>query len=435
MFTYAYLTHHIVPGPQSISYFVPITLLPIALLIPPTRLSRWQSICLFMPLMVASTLHAWIQMRGVDVISVDVLLWAFYLLVLKDPWNDFRYVGSSSRKQNDASAQYEVMEEGLPYPPTMTGRLSWVVMLLASMQLQGWRIGKHSHDVLQKPVHRTTARASFAKQALLSFIRGYIILDLACAYQTSDRYFTDLNTTISSPLPFSEPTGLLRPRLFRACIMGTQVWALISQFIYTPCLILVSLNALHRLPDEWSPHAWPPLFGDPSVVLNRGIRGFWGQYWHQAMRVFTSAPGEAVGDLLRLKQRSLARYVLVITMAFGLSGIIHMGLVPPEPLYASQGVNEIRLHVAEFFWLQPVAIMFEICAMRIVSLGVSLQSFDRGVRKALKMVVNLVWVVVWFNFCLPVFGEATRQLGYWRVYLVPVSLWRGLGGQGWIAWE
>jgi len=92
MLTYHDLTHHIIPGPQSYSYFIPHLLLPLALLTPRSLLSRWQSIALFMPIIAATTLHAWWMMGGVDVISVDTLLHALLLLVLKDPWADFRYV-------------------------------------------------------------------------------------------------------------------------------------------------------------------------------------------------------------------------------------------------------------------------------------------------------------------------------------------------------
>ena len=38
--------------------------------------------------------------------------------------------------------------------------------------------------------------------------------------------------------------------------------------------------------------AWmhPPIFGPFSAVLEDGLNGFWGQYWHQIFRItFTSA--------------------------------------------------------------------------------------------------------------------------------------------------
>jgi hypothetical protein len=88
-YAYMYFVRHIIPGPQSISYLVPHILLPIALLTPRSVLSRWQSIALFMPIMVGCTIHAWTVMGGVDVISLNGLFWTTFLLVLKDPWTEF----------------------------------------------------------------------------------------------------------------------------------------------------------------------------------------------------------------------------------------------------------------------------------------------------------------------------------------------------------
>ena len=43
---YHHLTQHIVPGPQSLSYFVTLLILPLALLIPRSVLSRWYAVTL-----------------------------------------------------------------------------------------------------------------------------------------------------------------------------------------------------------------------------------------------------------------------------------------------------------------------------------------------------------------------------------------------------
>ena len=439
MLTYTYLTLHIVPGPQSHSYFIPIALLPIALLIPRNVLSRWRSICLFMPLIVASTVHAWVQMNGVDVISVDVLLWSLYLLALKDPWNDFRYVGltQNRRAQRQPSENAELLDKrecaGVSYPPALLERLPWVGTVLVSIRLHGWKIGQPSHVELHSRTGGFEAsRAGFVKKSLTSFVRGYLALDVARAYQTFDPYFNDLSTSISSPLSF-DGIQILPLQLFRSFIIAAQGWALLSQLMYLPCLLLVGLNAMRCLPDDWSPHTWQPFFGEPKVILDRGVRGFWGQYWHQAMRVFVSAPGEAIADLLKLNRGSTLRYVVLTTTAFGLSGIIHMGLVPPDPLHSTMEVNAIRLHIGAFFWIQPLAIIAEVCSARMVSRCIGLDVL-KGVDLTLKRAVNLAFFVMWFTFCIPFLGEAVRQLGYWRVWPVPVSLWRGLRGEGWILW-
>ena len=465
--TYEYLTHHIVPGPQSFSYFVPLVLLPVALLIPRDVLSRWQSIVLFMPIMVLASVHAWIVIDGVDVISVDVLLWAFYLLVLKDPSREFRYVWNGEvRKGNVGSADeqssvgeiedHEVVTEedrlmesygGVsrtqdsysndiqeqPYPSSPKERIPWVLTLLASIRLNNWKIGQQSHDKLQPPPS-SAKHTPFVIQSVLSIVRGYLVLDMTRAYISYDPYFIDLNISISSSLPFEE-LWFIPPKLLRSTVIGAQGWALISQMFYLPCVLAIGLNALGALPDEWSPNTWPHFFGSPRVILLHGVRGFWSQYWHQSMRAFATEPGYATAKLLGLKRGGLLRYAMITISAFGLSGIIHMGLVPPQPLYATIDVNSIRLHVAAFFWVQVIAILVEVVIIRILSIFVSIQYWQQGLGLKVRMLVNVLSFVAWFAVCLPLFGEAARQLGYWRVWPMPISLWRGLRDEGWVTWS
>ncbi|KAK0250274.1 hypothetical protein B0A54_15128 [Friedmanniomyces endolithicus] len=259
MLTYHDLTHHIIPGPQSFSYFIPHLLLPLALLTPRSLLSRWQSIALFMPIIVATTFHAWWSMGGVDVISVDTLLHALLLLVLKDPWADFRYVSRARIDKDDdtgdtqtttglpavtANGQVDkrtsiVQPKGhtkrldpssrtslpppheQPYPPTLLTRLPWVGTLLVSLRLNNWKINLPPHDRTQPSVPAFPTRRAFAIYALLSFARGYLILDLTRAYIAQDPYFTDSSLAISSPLPFPALRGL-PPQLLRSMVVGAQ---------------------------------------------------------------------------------------------------------------------------------------------------------------------------------------------------------------------
>ena len=466
--TYSYLTHHIIPGPQSFSYFIPLLLLPITLLIPRKTLSRWQSITVFIPIMLVATLHAWWKMKGVDVISVDVLLWALFLLVLKDPRNDFRFVklgngdegGISTRNPvdkikdgkdvgiNDGSTgEHSIVSnncendsdsrvQGQSYPSGPSSfwkHLTWVCTLLVSIRLDNWKIGLSAHDQRQPPPPAFANRMAFVAQTLISFIRGYMILDLTTAYISYDPYFTDLSLSIFSPLPF-RLLSFLPPQLLRSMIIGVQAWALISQMFYLPCLLPVSLHALGLLADEWSPHNWATYFGSPDAIFLHGIRGFWGEYSHQTMRHSSSGPGYAIADAFSLRGGSLLRYAVITTVAFGLNGVVHMGLVPPEPLHATVDANTIRLYVAAFFWVQPVAMLTEVVVIRLLKRLNSMGSRQRCTIRQLIMLANAIWVISWFSLCLPLLGEAGRQLGYWRVWPVPVSIWRALKGEEWIAW-
>ena len=473
---YHHLTNHIVPGPQSISYFVPLLLKPLALLIPRSILARWQSVLIFMPIIVACTVHAWWCMGGVDVISVDGLLWAFFLLVFKDPWRDFRWVGSSTQPGKQSSRQGPGVVKaptGLPeadgvgglseqtvliqpatpqseaklgvkttprskkeneesYPSTLWKRLPWVGTLVISIRLNNWRVNSPSHDRYQPPLPAFKSRTSFVCYALFCFVRGYLVLDLTRAYISYDLYFTDTTVSITSLLPFKS-LRYVPPQLVRSMVVGAQAWALISQMFYLPCLLPIGLHALGWLKDEWSPHNWPTYFGSPMVIFKHGIRGFWGRYWHQTMRWSVSGPGYALADALHLRSSGLARYLVITTIAFGLSGTVHMGLVPPEPLHATVNFNTIRLCVAGFFWVQPIAMLFEMLITRLAARTGGPIYRTASVLEP-RMLINAIWVVTWFSLCLPLLGEAGRQMGYWRVWPVPVSLWKGIRREGWIAW-
>ena len=424
---YNHLTHHIVPGPQSISYLVPLVLLPTALLIPRTTLSRCQNIFLFMPVITACIVHAWWAMGGVDVISVDVLLWSLLLLVLQDPWKDFRWVvrkddSQTSRRsgegrstpnagttlpdvqqtKNETSTsertallsppnsdgvakaennphshvQQPVSEQS--YPDLFSHRLQWVGTLLVSTRLNNWKISSPSHDRKQPPTPAFQNRLSFVLYTIFCFIRGYLVLDLTRAYISYDVYFTDPHMAIRSPLPFGGVDGF-SAQFVRAMVTGAQAWALISQMFYLPCLFPVGLHALGLLSDEWSPHLWPSYFGSPEAIFLYGVRGFWGTYWHQTMRWSVAGPGYAVADGLQLKVGGLVRYSLITVVAFGLSGTVHMGLVPPQPLHATVGANLIRLYVAGFFWTQPMAMLVETLVAKIMSCVTGLSLWRAGV--------------------------------------------------------
>ena len=414
-----------------------------------------------------STIHAWTRIGGVDVISVDVLLWAFFLLALKDPWRDFRYVeftneqrpGRSSRRTAGSTSDQTRNEANSPldertvlidhqredhggtnkvqeqsYPLQLSERLSWTLKLLVSIRLNNWKVNHPSHDKGQPPLPAFPNRASFVTQTIISSIRGYLILDLTRAYISYDPYFVDSSISITSPLPFTH-LRLVPAQLLRSMIVGGQAWALVGQLFYLPCLLPVGINALGLLPGEWSPHNWSPYFGSLKAIVLNGLRGFWGKYWHQTMRYTVSSPGYAIADALRLRQSSLLRYVIITAIAFGLSGVTHMGLVPPEPLHATTSANSIRLCIAGFFWAQSVALLLEVLVSRLAAHLCTPETWQGGAGLRLRMVINALWVIAWFTVCLPLLGEAGRQLGYWGVWPVPVSVYKGMRGEGWLAWQ
>ncbi|KAF2716990.1 hypothetical protein K431DRAFT_288935 [Polychaeton citri CBS 116435] len=436
-------------------------------------------------------------MRGVDVVSCNALLWSLFFLVFRDPWRDFcrldtekPHVEERRFKRREKLREWELYgrvaspgspagseseelvsqlkkkETGLPtslaspgrfkarrrvafrraeytYPgeddASILARLGWVGTLLASIRLTNWKIGLASHDKAQPPPKGFSSRRLFIVQAVISFFRGYLILDLTSAYTGHDAFFTNPAVSITSPLPpnilGAGPVRLIPPHFIRTMVTAAQAWALISQMFYLPCLLPVCLNYFDLVPDQWSPHTWPSYFGPWRSVLKNGVRGFWGRYWHQTMRHSVAAPGYALADFMGWceDEGGLKRYALITASGFLLSGVVHMGLVPPEPLHATLEPNQIRLLVAGFFWLQALPVMVEALASRSFSKkchGSYNNPWDVNGRR----IFVGIWVLFWFSFSLIPLAEAGKQLGYWRVWLVPLSIWKRLNEGTWIAW-
>ncbi|KAI5196711.1 hypothetical protein AUEXF2481DRAFT_30477 [Aureobasidium subglaciale EXF-2481] len=383
--TYDKLVNRIVPGPQSLSYFIPLVILPIAFAIPPWVISKQALCAITLPIITASLIHAWIVMGGIDVISFDMLLHSYHLLLFNDPRRHFRRVVATERsepataKGNQTpllgnSANISVKDESTTpryveqsYPSNWNERLPWIGTLIITMRFVDWKIGSPSHDSI---------------------------------------------------------------RLLRSAIMALQVWATVGQQFQLPCTVPVALHWAGYLPDAWSPHLWPTFFGSFRAMFTTSslgaVRNFWGRYWHQTLRFYCSSPGVWLSDLLHLSRRSYARYVLLAATTFFLSGIVHIGLVPRDPMFAVESANQIRLRIATFFWLQPVGFAIEMAASIILR--------RLGTPKSVYVMLNILWFMAWCCFVLPPLGEAGRNLGYWRMWPVPLSLWRGLIHGKWLTW-
>ena len=457
---YAHLTLHIIPGPQTLTYFLPLFPLSTALLVPPYMVSHAQLIWLNLPIIYACILHTWFYGGGLDVISVNVLLWSTDLIALQDIRGTYRCVhvipreiqvhlkedsGSTLANKHEEAAKDEAALEydrnGLtiweePYPRPMS-RISWVLTLLCSLRLTNWKINSSAHDRHQPfiPVSRVQA----LKHALVVALRSYLVLDTAAFYARFDPYFASPLIGIDSPIPlqnsalvsFSVLAKILSPRVIRCAAIAAQLYGAICLGGALGVPILLFVNQIGLLDDAWSPQSYPPFFGPFSAVMDRGVRGLWGNWWHGMMRYITTIPGMRLSQALGLPSSSTSDYALRVISAFFFSGFIHAGLVPPEPMYATTSLWRLRLWVAAFFWMQILAIGVEMAFEMITK-----RRFEKGDKATVvKRGCTLLWVCAWLCICLPVLGGAAKELRYTRVYPIPISAWNGLTGEGWIRWH
>ena len=102
-----------------------------------------------------------------------------------------------------------------------------------------------------------------------------------------------------------------------------------------------------------------------------------------------------------------------------------MGLVPPEPLNARLSAGAIRLLIGAFFWCQCVGFAAEVGVADLLR-GSKGAGGIRG--SAWARVGVLVWVLGFLGATLPLLGWAGKELGYFALYPLPVSLWMGVFG-------
>ena len=457
---YTHLTLHIIPGPQTATYFFPLFLLPTTFLVPPYMVSHAQLVWLNLPIIYACISHTWYFGGGLDVISANILLWSTDLIALQDVRGIYKRVhveplerllqasegdGSTLVINHEQARKDEGILEryrhGLttwdePYPPPRP-RISWVLALLCSLRMTNWKIGSPTHDRHQPfiPVSRTRV----LKHALITALRSYIILDTAAFYARFDSYFTSHIMGIDSPITlqssapavFRVLAKVLPARLIRCAAIAGHVYGAISLGGALGVPILLLVNRMSLLDDTWSPQSYPPFFGPFSAVMDRGVRGAWGSWWHGMMRYSTTIPGMRLSQALGFSSSSISDYALRVISAFFFSGCIHAGLVPPEPMYATMSAWRLRLWVAAFFWMQILAVGVEMAFEKIKKRWVG-----RGDGATmLKRVATLMWVAVWLCICLPVLGHAAKELGYTTVYPVPISACNAIKGEGWIRWH
>lgn len=433
MASYDYLTAHVVPGPQSVSYFLPTLLLISALLIPPTVLSHRQLSLLFLPLIYFCHLHAGLKIGCIDVPTVGHALWSFALLAYWDPRKSFKRIrmgdisGGSPGKAGQTSSQY--WEQ--PYPPALSQRLPWVLTLLLSMRLTNWKIGDPSHDRSQPSV--TMTRRAFLKHASLNLFRSYFLLDIACSYVQIDPYFFQpMAVDMALPHHFSvshpalEWIRVIPPRLIRSATLAAQTYSSINFGFYILTIPAIALNYFGILPDEWSPQNCTTFFGSFSSVTTRGLRGIWGSWWHQMNRHMMSTPGRALNRAFGVPTSSNIGYACLVTMAFFFSGILHMGLIPPQPLRTTVSPNKMRLYLGAFFWVQIAGFAIEHIFEKIHK--------NLSLPRTVNQILVLSWLVLWLSLSLPLLTPPFREMEYWQWYPLPVSFLQGLFGSRWLMW-
>lgn len=438
---YDHLTLHIVPGPRSPLYFLPFVLLFATLLTPPSCLALRTIRFAILPAICALQVYIWERDQSFDVISFDGLLTIFMFLGWYDVRERFQHV--SWRAPDRTKAELEA------YPVRIGwAKLRWIGTLFISLQLKDFLIGERSHDQkqLRPPIRRRFS--TFFLRTLLHAVFSYLLLDTTSWLIRSEAH-PALRGILIPPRVGAPPLAWHATFLQSITLLAHLYAALSLYTAYLPMLLLLALiwpfPALHHHPFV-SPLVLNPHFGAIGSIWSPtparpawGLRAFWGIFWHQNLRYLTSAPGLALAHVLGLRERSTARYGVIATVAFVLSGIVHMGMVPPEPLHTSMSAAELRLRIAGFFWLQAAGVGIEVLldrrrARKARGQGPVTKQAGSAQTVPPYSAVARLGMAAWTLAFLAVAAYFTalpvgRELEWWRMPAVPVSLVAYLAGE------
>ncbi|KAL4919433.1 membrane bound O-acyl transferase family-domain-containing protein [Aspergillus aurantiobrunneus] len=393
------------------------------------------------------------------------LIWTSTLLFFNDAERDFRRIervrstgtqGVAGQQNGHASSEEHKPNEFLggtdtlvwqPYPQSFMHRLGWTFALAVNMRGPDFSFRISSLDPLPPQLdsknhsaHETpeNPRAkSRIRTAFIRFLLAYIALDVLKVMMIWDPYFMG---TISSSPPFplnhlSEIPGLIRA--YRSLLSGVSVYCALQCVTALNPIFFLGLSstfpnasrAVTATPLD-VPWLYADQFGQFAAILDDGLSGTWGKWWHQMFRFGFISTAKWIISFLPFavsSHRSLRRMITTI-VAFGISGLIHsFGSYTQlgEEIYPLSGTFL-------FFILQAVGIFVQDTFSQIAVAQLKRHGLPP---RWLRRIGNMAFVIGWLLFSGNRIADDFAKGGMWLTEPIPFSLLRGWMGRDWLCWR
>ena len=370
--------------------------------------------------------------------------------------------GTSSEPASDdgdakgSTPPHQLVWQG--FPKSLGHRLDWTIDLCTSFRGPGWNwristlppvdlppsfvpsdLSASRLAQIQLATTPPSTLRALNRKAALDMIIYYLLVDIMKSTMMSDPYFWGA-AALSSALPYdppyinASPIAITTLRLLIS--MSSVILALSLIFSLSPLffsLLLPNLAPNLTKSPMTEPLLNPPYWGPfVSSVLDHGLPGFWGRWWHQMFRFGYQEPGRVlIEQTLRWDPRTQKATVVQVVVAFVISGSLHAcasysafadsrPLAGPFAFFAMQGVGVLGQSLFAKWFANTV--------------------FDVKTRapRWARRVLNITSVAVWFYWTGPLLADDFARCGVWLFEPLPVSLVRGLGfgpiGEGWWCW-
>ncbi|TDL13153.1 hypothetical protein BD410DRAFT_797697, partial [Rickenella mellea] len=235
----------------------------------------------------------------------------------------------------------------LPLPKTVAGRALYSLDLLTSLRGNSWFENTHwnwaSKEVLNPPCS-TLSRSRYVKQALISCVLQYIVIDILDTINRSRTWDLSNPHPITS-LPISEQM-----------IFSVSLCALTALGITFPYAIMSGLAVALGSP----PANWPPMFDSPFSATS--LANFWGQRWHLIFRRVFSRLTTGILRILSMPpaispyKRKFTRAVLAFVLSAGVHVVLMYRLHRENQQYPYTFFDP---SILKFFLSQPLGLAVE----------------------------------------------------------------------------
>lgn len=360
---------------------------------------------------------------GIGLITWWFVLWTTTVMIAHDGQEEFARI----ERAEGATRSFQVPHHGVnghaggakvektlmprvrwqQYPTgSMLENVDWVFDLLSNFRGMSWNwriaslpgppeivrqsLKSQSSEAIKeiarpRPAQDDVSHNQLLKDARKWFIIGYLCLDFLRTIIIHDPYYRGLGSNHKIgylPQPLRDSPAF--HQAYRLVIgLGAVYWALATIFTLAPLFFCGVLGA-HRIGVRGEPWMYPREWGSFTSVLDRGLAGWWGIWWHQTFRFAFEAPSRRLIEVLKMDRRSIQGKALQLLMAFALSGSIHAC-----GSYTSIGNTRPIRGPFAFFIVQPMGIMGQAFIAKALQRAGITERLPTIIRRAARSSINI----------------------------------------------
>ncbi|KAI0841959.1 membrane bound O-acyl transferase family-domain-containing protein [Hypoxylon sp. FL0890] len=338
-----------------------------------------------------------------------------------------------------AEQEFEYYWQKYPADASFWTRLDWAFDIVSTFRMTGWnwaipclppyeppsKLGNYQLPLSSVGPQRTkqgytrelTRRALFL-QRLFLIIPNYILVDFCAVYMTADPYFI-LGPEHNEPLP--PHLASLPPLLLSAQRTALSLAGVLSalQLIFNAGALALAFLPPFPQTLRFRAHPWhlPSVTGSFTEVLDRGLAGFWGSWWHQTFRFGFAAPTQYLLREGYIKSGTPKARAVAAAFAFLSSGFLHA-----SGSYSTVSDRSKWYLPPLFFLLAGFGTTLQSWLARAV-FGTYIERLPRWARR----LGNFVFVVTWMCLTSWLLVDDFGRCGLWLFEPVPFSIVRALG--------